>query len=280
MLILSTARSTIIKDIQRISESGSAHMAYFFFDFKDAGKHDTRAFLSSVLVQLSSQSASLRNILLEFYSAHQRGSQQPSESALIQCLEKMLQVPKVPLYLIVDALDECPATSGMHSSREKVLELVEKLVGLHLPNLRLCITSRPEVDIQNVLEPLTSTSTRMSLHDEDGQKKDIADYISSVVYSDTKIMRWPEQDKELVNKTLSDRADGKYERRSSLIAASYVQIDFDGFRVKSRLYAAVSHQVCDVFLKNCQKPWTRRMNGYYRKFPGPTEYIYIDSCNA
>jgi hypothetical protein len=255
-------------------------MAYFFFDFKDAGKQDARAFLSSVLVQLSSQSVSLCNIPLEFYSAHQRGSQQPSESALIQCLERMLQVPKVPLYLIVDAFDECPDTSGMHSSREKVLELVEKLVGLHLPNLRLCITSRPEVDIRNVLEPLTSTSTRMSLHDEDGQKKDIADYISSVVYSDKKIMRWPEQDKELVNKTLSDRADGKYECRFPLITASYVQIDFDGFHVKSRLYAAVLHQVCDVFLKNCPKPWTRRMNGYYTKFPGPTEYIHIDSCNA
>jgi hypothetical protein len=194
----------------------------FFFDFKDAGKQDARAFLSSALVQLSSQSVSLFNILLEFYSSHQRGSQRPSESALLQCLEKMLQVPKVPLYLIIDALDECPDTSGMHSSREKVLELVEKLVGLHFPNLRLCITSRPEIDIRNVLEPLTSPSTRMSLHDEDGQKKAIANYISSVVYSDKKIMRWPEQDKELVTKTLSDRADGMYEYCFPFMTLSYV----------------------------------------------------------
>jgi hypothetical protein len=186
-------------------------MAYFFFDFKDTGKQDARAFLSSVLVQLSSQSVSFRNILLEFYSAHQRGSQQPSDSALMECLEKMLKVPRqLPLYLVVDALDECPDTSGVHSSREKVLDLVEELVGLHLPNLRLCITSRSEVNIRNVLEPLTSTSNRISLHDEDGQKKDIAAYISSIVYSDKKIMRWREQDKELVVKILSDRADGMY----------------------------------------------------------------------
>ena len=222
MLILSTASSAIIKDIQCISKSGSQHIAYFFFDFKDAGKQDARAFLSSVLVQLSSQSVSLSNILLEFYSSHQRGSQQPSENALIQCLEKMLQVPKVPLYLIVDALDECPGTAGMHSSREKVLELVEKLVGSHFPNLRLCITSRPEVDIRDVLEPLTAPSTRMSLHDEDGQKKAITDYISSVVYSDKKIMRWPEQDKELVTKTLSDRAGGMYEYCFPFMILSYV----------------------------------------------------------
>ncbi len=221
MLIILTNSSAIVQDIERISETGSAHMAYFFFDFKDTGKQDARAFLSSVIIQLSSQSVSLCNILLEFYSAHQRGSQQPGESALIQCLEKMLKAPrKVPLYLIIDALDECPDTSGVHSSRERVLELVEKLVGLHLPSLRLCITSRLEVDIWNVLQPLTSTSTRISLHDEYGQKKDISDYIRSIVYSDKKIMRWREQDRELVVKILSDRANGMYECRSPLIAPS------------------------------------------------------------
>jgi hypothetical protein len=127
----------------------------------------------------------------------------------------MLKAPsKVPIYVIVDALDECPDTSGVQSPREKVLALIEELVGLGLPNLRLCITSRPDIDIRNVLEPLTSTSNLISLHDEDGQKKDIADYVSSVVYSDRKIMRWREKDKELVVKTLLDRAGGMYERLS------------------------------------------------------------------
>ena len=187
-------------------------MAYFFFDFKDNAKQGARTFLSSVLIQLSSQSDTLRNIFLELYSAHQLGSQQPSDSALMQCLERMLKVPtNIPLYLIVDALDECPETSGVYSSREKVLQLVEELVGFHLSNLRICITSRPEVEIQNVLEPLTSASNRISLHEEDGQKKDIAEYISSIVNSDQKIMRWREKDKELVVKTLTDRAAGTYE---------------------------------------------------------------------
>jgi hypothetical protein len=210
VLILSTTiSSAIIQDIERASNRGSAHLSYFFFDFTDAGKQDVRAFLSSVLVQLSSQSTSFSNILLEFYAAHHRGSQQPSDGALRECLEKILKFPSsVPIYVIVDALDECPDTSGVQSPREKVLAVVEELVGLRLPNLRLCITSRPDVDIRNVLGPLTSTSNRISLHDEDGQKKDIVDYINSVVYSDKKIMRWEEKDKELVVKTLSDREGG------------------------------------------------------------------------
>jgi hypothetical protein len=190
-------------------------MAYFFFDFKDLRKQDARAFLSSVIVQLSNQSISFCNILFESYSTHQRGSQQPSDSALIQCFKAMLEVSsEVPIYIIVDALDECPDTYGVQSPREKVLALFDELVGLHIPNLRLCITSRPNINIRNVLEPLTSASNRISLHDEDGQKKDIADYVSSVVYSDKNIMRWAEEDKELVVKTLLNGARGMYERRS------------------------------------------------------------------
>ena len=201
--------SAIIQNIEPISNNGSAHIAYFFFDFKDTRKQDPRAFLSSILVQLSNQSASLCNILLEFYSGHQQDSRQPGDKELMQCLEKMLKDPREePFYVIVDAVDECPDTPGLQSLREKVLELIEKLVGLRLSKLRLCVTSRPEIDIRNVLELLTSATNRISLHDQDGQKKDIANYVHSVVYSDRKMMRWRDEDKMLVIETLSGKADG------------------------------------------------------------------------
>ena len=50
----------------------------------------------------------------------------------------------------------------------------------------------------------------MSLHDQSGQKEDIAAYIRSVVYSDLEqiMTRWRMEDKELVIKILSERADG------------------------------------------------------------------------
>src|SRR5580698_71941 len=122
LILSSTTSSAIIQDIERNFETEPAHIAYFFFDFKDTGKQDARAFLSSVIVQLSSQSVPLCNILLEFYSSHQHSSQQPSDRELTQCLEKMLKLPiEEPIYFILDALDECPDTSGLQSSRERVL---------------------------------------------------------------------------------------------------------------------------------------------------------------
>jgi hypothetical protein len=159
-MIPSIPGSIIIRDIERISAAGSAYLAYYFFDFKDTRKQDTRGFLSSILVQLCGQSTSFCKMLHEIFSEHQRGSKQSCDSTLKQYLEKILKVSrKFPLYVVVDALDECPDTSGLQSSREKVLALIQELVGLNPPNLRLCITSRPEVDIRNVLEPLTSPFT-------------------------------------------------------------------------------------------------------------------------
>jgi hypothetical protein len=120
----------------------------------------------------------------------------------------MLSLPaQGPIYLIIDALDECPDNSGMPTAREEVLELVRDLAGLVLPNLHVCVTSRPEIDIRTTLDPLTA-SLRVSLHDQSGQKEDIIHYVRSVVYSDRKMRRWREEDKSVVIETLAERADG------------------------------------------------------------------------
>ena len=184
-------------------------MAYFYFDFRDANKQGLRDLVPSLLAQLSAHSGPRCDILSDLYSAHDEGKNQPSDSTLAECLKKMLTLPNQrPTYLIVDALDESPNTTGVLSPRERVLQLLEELVELHLPNLRICATSRPEVDIRDVLEPLTSC--RVSLHDQSGQKEDIEDYVKSVVYSNSQpiMRRWKAEDKELVVKVLSERADG------------------------------------------------------------------------
>ena len=119
----------------------------------------------------------------------------------------MLSFPtQGPVYLIIDALDECPNHTGMPTSREEVLDLIQDLVDLHLPNVHICVTSRPEIDIQTALEPLTSL--HISLHNQSGQTQDIIDYVRSVVYSDKMMQRWREEDRSLVIKTLSGRVDG------------------------------------------------------------------------
>ena len=201
------ASSTIIENIITLCDSGLAVVAYFYFDFRDTNKQNRRDLLSSLLSQLSAQSNPCCDILSRLHLTHQSGGQQPSERDLLKCLKEIVTLPdQHPVYVIIDALDECPDSSGMPSPREQVLEFLKELVKLSLPNLHICVTSRPEVDIRTVLEPLTSR--KVSLHDQSGQKKDIIRYVTEVVRSDPKMQRWRDEDKKLVIDTLSERADG------------------------------------------------------------------------
>jgi hypothetical protein len=201
------ASSTIIEEIKALRKSGLASLAFFYYDFREDQKKDRRGLLSSVLVQLCHQSDAYYNILSKFYLDHESGSQHPSDRALFHCLKDIVGHPRqAPIFLIVDALDECPNTSALSSPREKVLMLLEDLVNSQLSNLRICVTSRLEADIKPILEPLSFRS--VSLHDESGQKEDIENYIKSVVNTNRKMRRWKAEHKEFVIDVLTKRADG------------------------------------------------------------------------
>ena len=182
-------------------------MAYFYFDFRDVDKQKLQNLLPSLLTQLSARSDPCHDILSQLCRTHDRGERKPSNRAMVECLKEMLDIQgQGPTFIIMDALDECPITSSIPSPREDVLELVDELVNLHLPNVHICVTSRPEHDIRVVLECLTEHP--VSLHDESGQQEDIANFVTSFVRSNKRMKRWREEDKNLVIKTLSERADG------------------------------------------------------------------------
>ena len=191
-----------------LRDAGQVYLAYFYFDFRDkVKKQDVRNFITSLLVQLSAYSSPCCKILFRFYSTHGYGTQRPSNGALINCLREILLVTtQQPTYIIVDALDEVPNSSGIPTSREVLLNLLKHLVGLGFRNLHICVTSRPEIDIKNFLGPLANSV--VSLHDENGQMEDILSYVSHVVYSDDMIWRWRSDQKELVVEELSKKADG------------------------------------------------------------------------
>ena len=192
-----------------LCEVGSAIMVFFYFDFRDLKKQSCHDLLLSLVSQLSTRSRSCCDILHRVYKAHEHGSRQPSDDTLKESFKEMLRLPRPgSIFIVLDALDECPDTSGILSPRNEVLQLVEELVDLHLQNLHICATSRPEVDIRAVLEPLAFRS--VSLHDQIGQQSDIANYIRSVVNSTPSVAmrRWRADDKSLVIETLTERADG------------------------------------------------------------------------
>ena len=203
------ASSAIIEDIRTLQRSGLASLAFFYCDFRDGQKKDLRGLLSSLLVQLGGQSNAYSTILSDFYVTHGHGTQHASDSELVGCLKDMLNFPGQPMvHIVIDALDECPVTAGLVFIRKKVLEFLEELVDLHNPNLRICVTSRPEADITDVLENFAFCS--VSLHGESGQVQDISEYVRSFVHTSREMRRWKVTDKQVVIDELTNKADGMY----------------------------------------------------------------------
>ena len=183
-------------------------MAYYYFDFRDDKKQDCYGLLSSLILQLSLESDPCCDILSKLYSVSNR-SRKPTPFALKKCMTDMLSQPgQGPIYLIIDGLDECSNSSGLPTPRGEVLELIKELVKLELPDVHLCVASRREIDIQNVLESLNTL--QISLNDESGQETDIIAYIKSVIKLNSVLENqgWTEEDEILVINTLSQKANG------------------------------------------------------------------------
>src|SRR5579863_4538356 len=199
--------SSIIQKIDGMRKSGLATIAIFYCDFREDTKKDLRGLVSSLLVQLCHQSDSYSDVLSRLYLEHRNGSRRPNDSVLFECLKEILELQgQAPVYLVIDALDECPITSSLPSPRDDVLTFVEDVIKSEVPTLRICVTSRPETDIKAVLGPLSYRS--ISLHEEVGQMEDIANYIKSFVTTDRRMQKWNVADKQLVIDVLTKRANG------------------------------------------------------------------------
>ena len=189
-------------------KSGLASLAIYYCDFREDQKTNLRGLLASVLFQLCDQSDMYHHILSTFYSEHHNDAESPSDDELAWCLKGLLGLSgQPPVYLIIDALDECPHTPTLPSPREKVLKLVVQLIESRPTNLRICVTGRPEPDMKVALEPLTFRS--ISIHDERGQLEDIENYIKYIINADPKYRRWRQEDKQLVIDILTERAYGR-----------------------------------------------------------------------
>ena len=199
--------STIIEDIETMQKSGDASLAMYFCDSRNDSKKNLRGLLLSVLFQLCKQSDSYYNILSTFHSTHHDGAHSPRDEELIRCFMDLVKLPRLPpVYLIVDGLDESSITSTQSLCCEPVLSFLDDLVRTRLDNVRLCVVSRPEVDMGAILKPLAFRS--VYLEAEIGHKKYIKDYIKSIVHTDERMRSWAPTHKQLVIDVLTKKADG------------------------------------------------------------------------
>jgi hypothetical protein len=200
--------SSIIRHLEKSYHSDPhISVAYFYFSFSDTEKQNTENMLRSLIVQLCGGRPDTPKPLSDLH--HYRNKHlQPGLEKLEETLQACTQDFK-SVYLVIDALDECPRSNG---EREKLLQLLGRVQKWTLLNLHILYTSRHEPDIEAELRALFSGPATAIIDLQKRQKEmdgDIGTYIDQKIASPA-FRTWPSKTKEDVKAALTGKADGMY----------------------------------------------------------------------
>jgi hypothetical protein len=180
----------------------NAKLAYFYFSFTDTNKQKVSNFLRSILGQFVYQKAITPNSLKDLYKTYKHST--PPTKLLLSVLDTILQLPGEN-FLIVDALDECPAPAG-ENGRDGLCEHLRYLS--NLKRLHLLATSRQE---GNLVDGLVGSEGLLILPIRNAQiDADIRLYVQSQLETNLQFrsMKWLAKVKEEILKTLEEGAQG------------------------------------------------------------------------
>jgi hypothetical protein len=148
--------------------------------------------LGSLLMQLLQQGTIISAAVCDLYAKHYERNTRPSIAELSDLLvSESRTVSKV--YMVVDALDECPTETN---TKDKVLAALQRV-----PNFHLLVTSRPHVVIS---ENINAVSLPIR-----ADNCDIHAFISSRLRENANLKRYVKEDfkEELVSKVIK-KSDG------------------------------------------------------------------------
>jgi hypothetical protein len=188
--------STAIEDMKVYCDGkGDIGHAVFYFSFSDERKQSYDDLLTSLVAQLGHRDPAF-SMLQQMHNNRRPPGQEELEKVLHAALASYERV-----FCHLDALDECPEENG---ARQRMLDSVERLLR-QAPNMYLIATSRDELGIRYAMEQLGVMSICLT------SKKvnpDIQRYVSKQLTRIPKLSRLDTATKELVQKTLTEKADG------------------------------------------------------------------------
>jgi phosphatidylglycerophosphatase A len=191
---------SIIERVMNHRRPGMA-VAFFFFDFADSEKQHHEKMIRSLITQLSTQNSHVPQALDSLFSSCSNGNIQPSLESLLSLLREIIEQFH-ETFVIIDALDECKI-------RDKLLTVIDEIVGWKLDRLHILTTSRKEYDIQELMNELSEDQERICVQDVK-VRNDICAYVRDRIQIDRNLKRW-QKDVEMqqeIEETLVKKADG------------------------------------------------------------------------
>jgi NACHT domain len=201
--------SSVIHHLEKLYDSDPyTALAYFYFSFSETEKQSTENMLRSLIVQLCGGRPDTPKPLLDLHLYRDKNLE-PGLEKLEETFQASTRDFK-SVYLVVDALDECPRAND---ERDKLLKCLENVHKWTLTNLHVLYTSRPEPDIEAKLAPLFSgpaTSIIDLQKRREEVDRDIGTFIDQKIAS-SDFRSWPPKTKKDVKAALTDKADGMYD---------------------------------------------------------------------
>ena len=145
-----TGKSTIARTIAREYYNKACGVSSFFFSRGGGDVSHAAKFVGSIAAQLAQKSPGFKDLLQKAISNDSgivnRILKDQWKELILQPLSKMeaSSLP-TPLLIVIDALDECEKESDI----KQVLQLLSDARSLTRINLRILITSRPEIPIRH-----------------------------------------------------------------------------------------------------------------------------------
>ncbi|KAJ7889160.1 hypothetical protein B0H14DRAFT_3429814 [Mycena olivaceomarginata] len=184
--------STIIATLRSRAEP----LAYFYFDTNNSEQRTVTQLLRLLVWQISARGPSLDTILNKLWRFYSDGQDLPTDTALISdALIPILKEFTEPVYIVLDALDEC-------SERDRLLTTITTILDADLPNVHLLLTTRPEVPLSGT--KLAKRGVLLSL--QDFTRQDIESYLTKQL-SDFEFS-WSVEREGEIKESLLDRGSG------------------------------------------------------------------------
>lgn len=148
----------------------------------------------SLLRQLSV--SQLPTAIRVMYNRHGKAASDPSLEELTTALDSTLSALDEDVYIVFDALDECPH-ADRNGQRELLLRCIKGLISRTHSKLYLLVTSRPEPDIQTEMGRIAT----YSLDIEKLIRGDVEKYVETKLQGQD-LASWGEEEKNMIRTRL------------------------------------------------------------------------------
>jgi GTPase SAR1 family protein len=199
--------SSIVEDLQQDIGANtlaptSPILLYFFFDFRDKRKQSLEDMARTLAYQLYYHDINIRHPLDKLLHACGDGYRKPSTESLLRVVLEFLLTTGRKVYLVLDALDECP-------ERHDLLAWIRMIAKLTDPKIHLLITSRKEPDIDSALG-LDDVIDQVVAVQAEIIDADIRAYIIDTLRTDVAFKRWAghEDIQQMIRDSLFEKSNG------------------------------------------------------------------------